>query len=401
MSTSIASTLYESATYGYDTYLQYRNDALPATSFIWGPDNWDFGRLPANISIFDFLIEQSRQFTQWLSDIGYTGETILFCPTYPDEIMTLAGTAAVTADSPHSKVPYTIAYEITRHEPDSKGTQPFNGSGKDAKLNDLGEFKDPDTGLVYQLFKRDWESLVTYTCIGRSNYETEWLTHLFEVFCTQKESGFLKAGVEKCAPCGRIKLADPILDPTGILYRKTLMWYRTDEFMVRGPITEFIASVDVEVNRQDAVEAKTATVYPKTDATVLSVDAGNLLTVSINGTAVKVKTIGVSCPELNETDTAKAQAMTWNTTVAEIITRGADALAYTVSLLEIGAPVQLETDTTLYDLNGVMLAYVYLNEYTMLNEVLLAQGMGWFSASYTNTRYNARFKELTKMTMPV
>ena len=394
---SLSSTLYESQLYAYDEFLRYRNDRLPVTRFVWGPDNWDFGRLPANISVFDFLIEQGRLFSLWLKDIGYTGEEILFCPSYPQEIMSLAGTAPVTSDSPATKIPYTIAYEITRHEPDSKGAQPFSGSGKDAKLNDLGVFEDPDTKLQYQMFSRKWESLVTYSCIGRSNYETEWLTRLFETFCTQAERFFLRAGVGKCAPCGRIKLADPQLDATGVLYRKTIMWYRTEEFMIRGPILDVISSIDIEVNKPDITETKLVETPVRTAATVISVDAGDRMTVRLNGKTVQLRCIGVTCPEQTDNMIAKAEAAEWNVSVPFILQKGAQAAAYTAEVCGVGSTVLVETDTTIYDVNGCMLAYVYFNDALLLNETLLAQGYGWYVPSLTNTRYNARFYEIAKM----
>lgn len=397
---ALTSTIYESLLYDYDTFLKYRNDKLPATTFVWGPGNWDFGRLPANISIFDFLIEQTRLFSLWLTDIGYTGETILFCPAYPQEIMSLAGTAPITSDSPASKIPYTIAYEITRHEPDSKGTQPFSGSGKDAKLNDLGIFEDPDTELRYQLFSRKWESLVTYTCIGRSNYETEWLTRLFEVFCTQIERNFLQAGVAKVAPCGRIKLADIQLDGTGVQYRKTLMWYRTEEFMYRGPLLDVITSIDIEVNKPDVPEAKLTTAYTTTESTVLSIDAGDLLTVQYAGVPTKVRLIGVVCPEQLPNDRAKAEAAEWKVLVADVCAKGSIARAYTEGVCSVGNTVIVETDTTLHDTAGNMFAYVYFNGNMMLNETLLAQGYGWYTPSLTNTRYNKRFFDIAQMRKP-
>ena len=57
--------------FDYDDFLHYRNTVVPADKYIWGPGNWDFMRLPGNISIFDFLIYQGKLFDLWCTQQGY------------------------------------------------------------------------------------------------------------------------------------------------------------------------------------------------------------------------------------------------------------------------------------------------------------------------------------------
>ena len=380
----------------YGEYIAYRNRILPYDDFTWGPDNWDYGRLPANISIFDFLIYQGKLFASWLTSIGYTGEEILFVPAYPDIILSQNASTPVSADSPHSKIPYTIAYEITRHEPDSKGTGPFNGSSKDWKLNDLGIFKDPESGLLYNLRMRQWESLVTYTVISRSGVEVEWLTKLFEDFCDMQEGAFLEAGVEKTVTCGRLKQDDVALANAGVVYRKTLRWYRTEEFKIYGPIVERIGSIELDVNNPTTYSVASSTAPTlltppvRQQATMVRVLNGDTYVVRIDGMETTMRLIGLTCPSMDVTD-AQQQAKLWRVSADDVMTRGTTVTTYIASLFPAESVITYETDTTIRDMQNRLLAYVWIDDVNMLNDALLSQGYAWYTPSVSNVRYNARF----------
>lgn len=387
--------------FNYDGFLNYRTAILPKNKYIWGPGNWDFGRLPANISIFDFLLYQGEMFKAWLSDQGYVGEEIIFCPSFPDFQMSIeTQTVGTTADSPHNKIPFTICYEISRHEPDSGGQYPFQGSKKDWKTNDIGEFRDPDTGLTFNMRMRQWETMVEYTCIARSGLEAEWLTKLFEDFCDDAEAKFLEAGVEKTVPLGRFRREVTKLDTAGANYRTTARWFRTEEFKIFGPL-QTITGVDIELRNPDIPDmtddSNTVVPIPKlTDVVLERVISGDTLQVLLSGKSQTVKLISLTAPELSMNDVAIAQAKKYGITPGTLVERGQLALTFLQSLISVGDTLTLEFDTVECDTSGRVLAYVY-SGVTFLNEVMLKGGYAWQTPSLVNTRYNSTFSLISKM----
>ena len=237
------------SSFNMDEYLAYRNRVEAYRNFIWTSTTLDHMRLPANISIFDFLIYIGLVLEGYLPSVGYSGEKILYSPAYPDIIYSLHGNSTPTQDSPHSKVPPIISYRVVRREPDSQGTSPFTGKNRMWKFRNCGEFKATD-GNTYRTRYKSWENEIEFSCIHRSGTEAEALCIGFEQFMDLNEGKFLGAGLNKMATMGRTPEPNQTLKDAGVHYRDTRFWFRTQEFQFAGPFAN-ISDVSIDVAVQD------------------------------------------------------------------------------------------------------------------------------------------------------
>lgn len=228
-------------------YLQFRQTRTADLGlFIWNDENLDHMRLPGNISIFDVLIYTEFLLNQWYPIVGYVGDNIMYSPAFPDIIYSSQTSSAVTADSPHPKIPPIIAYRIARREPAGKGEYPFQGSKRFWKYRRAGAFRGAD-GSVREVRSKFWENEIEFTCIHRSGGEAEALCISFEDFIEKNEGRFLEAGINKMTLLGR--KPEPLfkLDEEGVHYRVTRVWFRTNEFQISRNIPT-ITTVDAEIN---------------------------------------------------------------------------------------------------------------------------------------------------------
>lgn len=228
-------------------YMAYRRaKELEMSPLVWTLQSPDHMRLPGAIDITEFLICIGFIFERWLIAISYTGEKLLFSPKYPDIIYSYTGSvpADVTADSPHVKIPMSIAYGIRKRMPASVDSTMF-GRRKNWKYRKAGEFRGSD-GNVYSVRIRQWENLVEFVLMARSGAEADALCQFFENFMSLNEKAFLEAGVEKMVPVGRIEETESTLRQANVHYRKTFFWFRTQEFQIAGPVTT-ISTIEAEV----------------------------------------------------------------------------------------------------------------------------------------------------------
>jgi len=245
-----------SPNFDYTEWAQYRQNIYgDFAKWIWRiPDNPDYQRLPGNTNIFDLLIYVGKVFDEYLLQIAYTGENILYSPAYPDIIYTSEGytspnnEADISNDSPHIKIPYNVSYSITKRSPASVDA-PF-GRKKNWKFRQCGEFEDEE-GQVWLLRTRWWENLVEFVSIARSGYEVELLCLLFEHFMDINEGKMLEAGVDKMVPFGRMKEPSIKIENSGVHHRTTLFWFRTQEFQFVGPVTT-ISGIQLDVHSNES-----------------------------------------------------------------------------------------------------------------------------------------------------
>ncbi len=118
-----------------------------------------------------------------------------------------------------------------------------------------------------------------------------------------------------------------------------------------------------------------------------------------SGEEVKVRLIGVDTPESRRNRKAYRDAERSGKSVEEIVRLGRKASAFTKKLIPPGTVVYLETDVQLHDRYGRLLAYVYLPDGRMLNEVLVEEG---YATAYTvppNVKYAERFVQLQREAM--
>lgn len=217
-------------------YLTYKDNQLKIDITVFSESNMDHNRLPANIDITEFLIYMKFRFLEWLQQIGYKGETPNFEPAFSDTILSRTGDdIPITQDSPHSKIPWSIAYRVKRRMPMSK--QPPFGKDKHWKYRYCGYFKDK-TDNFYEVRMKEWEHLIEFIIVSRSNIQVDILTRTFEDFIMTNHGYFQAAGLAAMRPLGRTDEAEQKLDDTGLHYRKTHFWAHSQEFFMAGPFTE-------------------------------------------------------------------------------------------------------------------------------------------------------------------
>ena len=226
-------------------YYNYASQYYATESRMWAENHMDHLRLPANVDVTEFLIYLKFRFYAWLEEIGYTGEQPEFAPAFSDTILSDSGTDVGTSgDSPHLKIPWSIAYRVKRKTPMS--LDPPFGRRRTWKFRYMGYFRNPapDNG-IYEIRMKEWESLVEFVVMARSNLQVDVLTRTFEDFMMTNQGYFQSAGLCRVIPLGRIDEKEQKLDDAGIHYRKSQFWMHTEEFFVAGPFTE-IRNISLE-----------------------------------------------------------------------------------------------------------------------------------------------------------
>ncbi len=112
-----------------------------------------------------------------------------------------------------------------------------------------------------------------------------------------------------------------------------------------------------------------------------------------NGEEVKVRLIGVDTPESRVNPKARRDARREGLSLKQIVRLGKKATEFTKKLIPPGTVVYLETDVQVHDKYGRLLAYVYLPDGRMLNEVLLEEGYAKMMTIPPNVKYVERFRK--------
>jgi len=107
---------------------------------------------------------------------------------------------------------------------------------------------------------------------------------------------------------------------------------------------------------------------------VVRVVDGDTFVVSWNGTQQRVRLIGVDTPESNRNAKVYRDASRSGRSIEILIEEGKRAKEFVKRLLHPGDLVRLEFDVQQRDRYRRLLAYVYLSDGRMLNEVLLQEG---------------------------
>ncbi len=111
-----------------------------------------------------------------------------------------------------------------------------------------------------------------------------------------------------------------------------------------------------------------------------------------NGEKVRVRLIGIDTPESRRNKKLMREARRMGISASEIIRMGKEASSFTKKLIPPGTVVYLETDVQVHDRYGRLLAYVYLPDGRMLNEVLLLEGYARIYTFPPNVKYVERFR---------
>ncbi|MFN7064722.1 MAG: thermonuclease family protein [Aquificaceae bacterium] len=111
------------------------------------------------------------------------------------------------------------------------------------------------------------------------------------------------------------------------------------------------------------------------------------------GEEVRVRLVGIDTPESRGNPKARRDAERSGQSVEEIIRMGKLATEFTKRYLPKGEVVYLEFDVQRIDRHGRLLAYVWLSDGRMLNEVLVREGYAQVYTIPPNVKYQDRLLE--------
>lgn len=131
-------------------------------------------------------------------------------------------------------------------------------------------------------------------------------------------------------------------------------------------------------------------------ATVLQVNDGDTLTVKMNQEIEHIRLIGIDAPESYQNDRTNRESLRTGQSVNSIIKLGKSSTKYLRNIVSKGDKVYLEFDIDKRDRFNRLLAYVYLEDSTLLNEKIIIDG---YALPYTvapNLKYAEKFQKAHK-----
>ncbi|MFZ8786067.1 thermonuclease family protein [Thermocrinis sp.] len=156
------------------------------------------------------------------------------------------------------------------------------------------------------------------------------------------------------------------------------------------PLILFVVSCGNGESTPTSAEKKEITQVEQkgTPCKVVRVIDGDTFTCTLeNGEKIKVRLIGVDTPESRESPKLEREVQKSGLQKEEILRMGKIATEFTKKLLPEGEIVYLEQDVQKTDRHGRVLAYVWLKDGRMLNEVLVREGMARVYTIPPNVKY--------------
>jgi micrococcal nuclease len=123
---------------------------------------------------------------------------------------------------------------------------------------------------------------------------------------------------------------------------------------------------------------------------------GDTIKVDLQGKTESVRLIGIDTPESRVNDKAIRDSERSGQDLAAIVDQGRQATAFTRSKVKKGDTVRLETDVRKRDRYHRILAYVWLNDGTMLNEAIVRAGYAQPVTYPPNVKYQTIFQEAAR-----
>lgn len=134
-------------------------------------------------------------------------------------------------------------------------------------------------------------------------------------------------------------------------------------------------------------------VFPRDRGEVVRVVDGDTLVVKLGTRSERVRLIGIDTPESRKNSKAKRDAARSGRDLSAIVRMGKQASAFVKSVVSRGDTVTLEYDVDRRDRYGRILAYVYLSDGRMLNELIVRSGYGSVMTYPPNVKYSDKFKK--------
>lgn len=129
-------------------------------------------------------------------------------------------------------------------------------------------------------------------------------------------------------------------------------------------------------------------------ATVVKVVDGDTLDVQVKGRKKRVRLIGIDTSELHESDKLIRDAHRSECSAADLQGLGAEATRFVLRVLSPGDAVRLEYGPRRYDDYQRVLAFVWLPDGRLLNELLLCEGYAQARLHYVfRADYRTRFQQ--------
>ncbi|MBE2278943.1 MAG: thermonuclease family protein [Ignavibacteriaceae bacterium] len=155
----------------------------------------------------------------------------------------------------------------------------------------------------------------------------------------------------------------------------------------------FLGCEQPKSNRTIPVGKKPKNVVTQEELTVTKIVDGDTFRMIYGGEDISVRLIGIDTPESRSNERAVNQATAQNTTVEEITKMGKRSAQFLRKLLPIGTKVKVELDIQKKDRYGRLLAYIYLPDGKMVNEVIVMEGYASVSTYPPNVKYEERFRD--------
>lgn len=145
-----------------------------------------------------------------------------------------------------------------------------------------------------------------------------------------------------------------------------------------------------------APAAKISPRHASDSAKVLKVTDGDTLQVEYSGKKESIRLIGIDTPESKANLKAQRDAKRSHDDIKTITQLGQKAWRFVQSKVKPGDKVALEFDVEPRDRYRRLLAYVYLKDGTMLNELIVQQGYANLMTYPPNVKHVERFKTAYK-----
>ncbi len=127
------------------------------------------------------------------------------------------------------------------------------------------------------------------------------------------------------------------------------------------------------------------------------VDGDTLYCEKSDKNEIKIRLIGIDAPESYKTAKAYRDAERSDKSIEKIKEMGDMSKAYISSTIKTGDRVTLELDVQTEDKYGRTLAYIYLPDGDMLNELMVKEGFAQVMTIPPNVKYQVRFIEAEKV----
>lgn len=126
-------------------------------------------------------------------------------------------------------------------------------------------------------------------------------------------------------------------------------------------------------------------------AVVKKISDGDTITVLSGGSTIKIRLIGIDAPESRQNQKALKDSGRSGNDIEAILAQGKQATAFLKSVLQKGDTVSLEFDSVRFDKYGRTLAYVYLSDGRMLNDLMISSGYASPMTIPPNVKYKGLF----------